>query len=266
MTKDEIKKIAFDAGADLVGIAGMERWHAWEQKNSPTQLMPSCKSAIVLGKRILRGTLRGVEEGTNFSSEYRSNYLERSFLPRVVYGLAIKIEQLGYEAMPLAGGKIVGTSLQLDCKTLAQAAGLGEIGKGGFFLTRKYGHRQRLAMILTDLPLESDPPDEPNLCKACDACLKACPLQALKPREGEKYFQLNEELCKICKNGRLIMPDPAFEALDRMAASCGRACMAALENKIENQFKEQFRKRTIWNRDQHGNYQMHPISAKETSQ
>jgi epoxyqueuosine reductase QueG len=40
----------------------------------------------------------------------------------------------------------------------AQAAGLGEIGRGKWLLTPEFGPRQMLTMILTDAELEPDAP------------------------------------------------------------------------------------------------------------
>lgn len=268
MTNEEIKKTAIEAGADLVGIAGEDRWGNWPAEQNPRQFLPGCRSVIVVGRRVLRGALRGIEEGTNFYSTYGSfgtSYLENVFLPRTVYDLASRIEQRGHEAVPLAGGDVFGATLNLDCKALAHAAGLGETGKGGFFLTRQYGHRQRLAMVLSDLPLESDPLDEPGFCRDCDACLTACPLQAMSD-SGAGLFSRNEQLCNNCQNGMTTLRPNSYEQLDRLAASCGRACLKALENRVENRFASPFRKRAVWSRDLTGKCTVTPLSVKEEEQ
>lgn len=57
----------------------------------------------MLGKRICRGALRGVEEGTNFSDYnlFGKNWLEDEFLSLACYGLTNTLEDEGWEAMPL---------------------------------------------------------------------------------------------------------------------------------------------------------------------
>ncbi len=266
MNREAIREVAYAAGADLVGVAPEARWSAWPAVNNPKTLLPTCRSVIVLGRRVLRGSMRGVEEGTSFGSTYNmfgAHWMEHIFMPRTVHKVAQAIEASGHEAVPLQGGGVPGAAVQLDGKALGHAAGLGEIGKGGFFLTRKYGHRQRLALILTDLELEGDELDEPGFCRDCNACLTACPLQALSQAGGQELFARDEELCRNCTNGKLQMDAISFNACDRLAASCGRACLVALEEKIENRFAAPFRKRSVWTRDLASNYTVTPLTSKE---
>lgn len=265
MQRDDIIRLAQEAGADLIGIAPETRWSGWSTANNPRTLLPTCRSVIVLGRRILRGTMRGIEEGTNFHATYHmfgADWMEHTFMPQMVHAVAHSIEAAGFEAVPLLGGNVPGAAVQLDAKALGHAAGLGEVGKGGFFLSRKYGHRQRLAMILTDLALEGDPLDEPGFCRDCDACLQACPLQAYRDT-GAAQFVRNDELCRQCANGTKRAPALSFESFDRMAASCGRACLVALESKIENRFQAPFRKRAVWTRDLDGKCTVTPLTSKE---
>ena len=264
MNTELLKERARQVGADLVGVASAERWSDWPVAQNPTTLLPSCRSVIVLGRRILRGTFRGVEEGTSFSSTYNiygATWMEHSFLSRTVHQTACAIEATGHEAVPLFGGTAPAASLQLDTKALAHAAGLGSVGKGGFFLTREYGHRQRLALILTDLELEGDPVVDLDFCDGCDACLSACPLQAMTDT-GATTFSLNSQLCGLCTNGKINGFPCAYESLDRLAASCGRACLVALENQVGNRFAAPFRRRSVWARDLDGRCTVHPLNTK----
>ena len=264
MKTHDLKQVAREAGADLVGIAPPDRWADWPTARNPRTIMPACRSVIVIGRRVLRGSFRGIEEGTNFSSTYNHYGLlwnESLFLARTVHQTACAIEAAGREAMPLFGGASAKAEVQLDTKALAHAAGLGSVGKGGFFLTRQYGHRQRFALILTDLELEGDPVDDLDFCKDCDACLKACPLQALSDKGGEVYA-IDTQLCQQCANGKMQTFDYAYERLDRLAASCGRACLVALENRIGNRFGTPFRRRSVWTRDLEGRCTVHPLDTK----
>ena len=255
-----LKTEARQYGADLVGIASAGSWDTWPDTANPRLIQPRCQSVIVVGRRILRGALRGVEEGTRFRSTYRmyaQGCNEMTFLVRTIHEIALTLEAAGAEAVPLFGG---GTGL--DCKALAYEAGLGSIGKGGFFLTPEYGHRQRFGLILTDMALEGDAPVDLDFCDDCDACLKACPLGALVCTEGDAGFALDKQLCAVCQNGKVAGAEVSYERLDRFAASCGRACMVALEDKIGNQFNETFRKRSTWTRDINGRPSVHPLVPK----
>lgn len=71
---------------------------------------------------------------------------------------------------------------------LAEAAGLGELGRNGLLLTKEYGPRGSFAVITTDLPLLTDPPARLGLrefCEDCAKCAVACPVQAI-PLGGRK--------------------------------------------------------------------------------
>ena len=260
MNAEELKKTARRYGADLVGIAPAERFKGLPADASPVSIFPECRSVIVVGRRILRGSLRGIEEGTNFNSTYGTfgyQWLEDNFLSRTTYELNLYIEENGYEGVPLFGyhpeGMPKGRPVEpgkpapnviVDPYVAARNAGLGTIGKGGFFITPEFGTRQRFAMLLTDAELEPDAVSETDPCAGCEACLAACPFGAITP-EGVDY-----RVCAKCPNGAMLGPGRGSRP-DRIAAACGRACLVRLEQNglCENSFKEEFRKREPWATD-----------------
>jgi epoxyqueuosine reductase QueG len=261
MNASELKSKAKALGADLVGVASRQAWEQLPREQNPLSIMPSCQSVIVLGRKILRGAFRGVEEGTNFSStygHYGANWHEFTFFPRLSFNLALILEEEGYEAVPMSGGTPAGEpgqgvadkqgNVRLDIHFLAEAAGLGSMGKGGFFLSPEYGHRQRLALILTDMPLQGEQPLKLDFCQDCRACIEACPLGAYSENPDGSY-SLDQGLCAVCKNGSQPGSPLSCEPCDRLAASCGRACLVALEDKIGEKFQHAFRKRAVWQRD-----------------
>ena len=276
MNAQELKTAAKQFGADLIGIAPRSRWADCPAQSNPLSIMPACQSVIVVGRKILRGAFRGIEEGTNFSSTYHHygySWNEFTFLSRLIYNLAAAIETEGSEAVPMSGGTPKGenttsgnggiaSNVRLDSKVLAHAAGLGSIGKGGFFLTKQYGHRQRFGLILTDLELKGDEILNLDLCKDCNACIKACPLQAYSLNQ-EQTWHLNSKICASCTNGQCGGVELSGEPLDRLASACGRACMVALEDKIEEKFHSKFRKRAVWQRDSMGKATLIPMTEED---
>ena len=54
---EEIKSYLLQSGADLCGIAGIERFSDAPEGYHPTDVLPDCKSVIVIAKSFLAGTL-----------------------------------------------------------------------------------------------------------------------------------------------------------------------------------------------------------------
>lgn len=91
--KAAIEEAAKRIGIDMIGFASKARFEGVDPQHNPFSIFPEGKTVIMLGKRICRGALRGVEEGTNFGdySLFGKNWLEDEFLscllrPRKIFG------------------------------------------------------------------------------------------------------------------------------------------------------------------------------------
>jgi len=71
-------------------------------------------------------------------------------------------------------------------KVAATCSGLGWIGKNGLLINPKYGPRLSLVTVLTDAPLQPDPPTEQSMCGECSLCVEMCPSGALSGREWSR--------------------------------------------------------------------------------
>jgi len=278
MNSQEVKKWAKSFGADLVGIASPKYFEDVVAENNPRSIYPEYKSIIVVGRRILRGSLRGVEEGTNFGSTYGSFgfiWLEDNFLSKTTYDLTCRLEENNFEAVPLFGYQDLDMSYGMpvadgkpapnvivDSNYAAHVAGLAEYGLGDIMLTDEFGPRQRFAVILTDAELKADTPKSRTLCVECAACVNSCPLGAIDPekltRKGAPGFEMpvaeiNMDICNNCDNGAACGRGRG-DHRDRQAAACSRACIIQLEktDKLKNNFANKFRKRSPWARDELG--------------
>lgn len=254
-----LKEAASRFGADLVGVAPMERFADVPAARNPLSVFPQAKSMIVLGRSIPRGTLRAMDAGSGRDAAFRHfgfATLEDNYLAKTTYDVCIWIEARGFEAVPMfgydaeeAGRMEVGVSVapgkpapnvHVDWRGAAHAAGLGAVGRHGLFITPEFGTRQRFAMILSDFAFEPDAVAESDFCADCDACVAGCPLGALRS-DGAR----DNTLCLTCKNGAVQTNCGRFNTVERIGAACGRACLAALESRgattqtFNNRFREQ---------------------------
>lgn len=200
ITAQDIKAAAKRMGADIVGIGSIDRWSTAPIQMDPKQIMPNAKSIIAMGFRVMRGSLRGVEEGTYFSNYSAMGYggITYLYMPMTVINLSKMIEDAGYEAVPMghqsdwraidnvgyfkedfsrpvAPGKAA-PDVMINLRIAAFLCGLGEIGYSKMLLTPEFGPRVRVGIIITELELEPDPIMEPGtLCNRCMACVRECP-------------------------------------------------------------------------------------------
>ncbi len=269
----QLKQHARACGADLVGIAGIERFQGLDPQHHPQAIFLEAKSVIVLGRRITRGTLRGVEEGTQFSNYnlYGYDWLDNRFVAMTTVQTAEFLEDHGWEAVSLlplpAEVPPMGVPVRpdqpapnvtVDIEDAAVRAGLGEIGYAGFFLSPRFGTRQRFQAILTDAPLTEDVLYDGSLCDRDPARHAAlCPLGAIHTDRERvvdvcgkqmRIATIDYDKCRHCENGARPNLYYAGGAPDRLAALCGRSCLAHLEEtgRLENTFRTPFRERKPW--------------------
>lgn len=270
--KAKIVEFAKKDGIDLIGFAGKERFESVPSKNNPFSIFPEAKTVILVGKRICRGSLRGIEEGTNFGDYqlFGKNWLEDEFLALSAYNLTNFIESNGWEATPVfpnpsdiePSGVSVGDgkpapNVYPDFDYAAVATGLCTISYNGIPFSKEFGSRQRFHMILTDAELESTPLLTENICNGCRSCADACPLGAISKEETEEIEicgmkftvgKIDYNKCRICENGAVVNRFSASSKPDRVAALCNRTCMCGLEERgaLTNTFENKFRYRDAW--------------------
>jgi len=268
----ELKKHAKSVGADLIGIAGIGRFAGIAAANHPSSIFPEAKSVIVIGKRIVRGALRGVEEGTQFGNYrmYGYSWLENRFLAQCTFKASEFLEAQGWEAVPILNlptqippmgvpvepGKPAPNVL-VDVDAAAVRAGLGEIGYLGVFLSPEFGPRQRLQAIITDAELVEDPIFGGEICDRSPELAASCPLEAIDAKKeqvieicGKKMrtATINYRRCRSCQNGAGPNRYHAAGLPDRIGALCVRTSMDRLEKqgRLSNKFQAPFRKRDPW--------------------
>lgn len=57
ITKTELKRLIIDKGADLCGIASIDRFADAPKGFHPCDVLAACKAVVVFAKKFLKGTL-----------------------------------------------------------------------------------------------------------------------------------------------------------------------------------------------------------------
>ncbi len=226
---EEIKKIVMDLGADVCGIANIDRFADAPEGFHPKNIYPDCKSVIVFGLALPKGLFK-VEPRLIYG---HFNYAACPEVDQIALHTAKQIEErFGSFAVPLPADspyeywvpeKMEGHGL-LSMKHAAVAAGLGTLGKSTLLLNRKYGSMLVLGAVLTDLDLPSDPPAESICIRGCNLCINNCPAQAL---DGKTANQ------KKCRTNTYGTNARGYDTVDcnKCRTVCPRAFGIQQENK-----------------------------------
>lgn len=248
MTMKELKnaviKTAVDCAADLVGFAPASRF---DKQDPLFAIFPQAKTVICLAFRILRGYLRGIEEGTTYYQYTTMSVenLEEVMMPSGALRVAQLLEEEGFKALPqkrqrliindnsdvtnpeMQPGDIVrglDKEPQLDFIDAAVKCGIGEKSFHGQLLTDDFGPLQRIIFVITDAELEPDPVSEPHLCDNCGECVKACPGHCIDDKGMTDSWR-----CAVYYKGGagvknpFMRPDDFFSEKDRLELIAGEA-------------------------------------------
>jgi epoxyqueuosine reductase QueG len=215
----EVKQIAADLGADLCGIASIDRFGGAPEGFRPLDILPSCKSVVVFAKRFPVGTIRCK---TTVPYTVTRNTLSAE-LDMLSVRFCAKMEEAGVTAVPT--GTISPTRLDektgrwrgaVSAKHSAVAAGLGRIGKNTLLVTPEFGNMVWLNAVLTDAALEPDEMPTGSPCpEGCSLCIDHCPVKALggpEMKQGDCFahaFHTNEgeEFTFKCHTCRTVCPN-----------------------------------------------------------
>lgn len=202
----EVKRFARDRGADLVGIAPVERFLAHPEERRPERLLPSARSVIVVGVRVLPDTVR-----PNLLLSALHHITLNMYHNQVAYDVGRLLDDHGFGAVvvPHRIGNfdpelrkspdymnIYPKLFGISTRHAAVEAGLGIFGKSRLLITPRFGPRQRLAAVVTDAELAPDARIEGEealrLCPAsCSACVRACPGRAIS-NDGLAWEKCND--------------------------------------------------------------------------
>lgn len=229
--KEHITKVLKNCGADLV------RFGNPAEMSDPAlfKIFPGCKSVICVAFRLLRGTRRGVEDGTMYY-QYTTGVetLEEVLIPGALLRGSCALEEAGFEACPQRRFQLVmqedsSTNFEmaydeifrgrkeetlLDFEKCAVECGLGEAGLSGSVLTDEFGPNQRWGFILTDAVFPYDEKVKPHLCDKCMKCVQGCPGHALSAEGKRDPWQCAAYYKGASRKKNPFMPPDAFADLE----------------------------------------------------
>ncbi len=190
MTSKQAKKIMLSLGADLCGIASIDRFDDAPKGFHPLDVLPTCKSVISFACRLPVGILKC---NSNIPYTRTRNSLTPK-LDAIALDFCIEMEKYGIVCVPIPTNES-----QYDANTdrwrsivsqkhAAQAAGLGTIGRHSLLITPEYGSMVWLGCVLCEEELEPDQLKD-RVCVNCNKCVDACPVNALNT------IEMNQKSC-----------------------------------------------------------------------
>ncbi len=195
-----IKKLTLHLGADEVGITKLNPMYVYSHvgRGPETWGKPienNHKYAIVFTIEMDYGQVETAPR-IGITEEAARQYLNASLISNA---LASAIREIGYPAR----AHISDSNYQIMLPPVAVEAGLGELGRFGYLISKKYGARVRLGGITTDLPLMPDKAIQfgvQSFCEICKKCSTNCPSGAIlsnnrKAVRGINKWPLNVEKC-----------------------------------------------------------------------
>jgi len=204
ITAEELRSQAKHLGADLCGIAAVECFSGAPAGFHPCDVLPGCKSVIVMAVRFPASTMDGSSQAAY--TFVRNRLADR--MDAITFQIALELEDGGNCAIAIPSsepyeywddGRRHGQGI-LSLKHAAVLAGLGRMGKNTLLVNQLYGNMLWLGAVISDVDLESDKLADYEACLSdCRLCLDVCPTKAL---DGLTIEQRKcREICAKCTEG-----------------------------------------------------------------
>lgn len=217
-TSTHVKNAAKELGADLCGIATADRFTEAPGGHHPTDVLPECKSVIVLACEFPRSSLNGGLAAYTCARDQMDDKMDA-----LAGAMAESLKSLGVIAFPKkASGPCKWDESNrlrdiISLKHAAALAGLGRIGKNTLLINNKYGNMLWLSAVLTSAALDADPVATYEAClPECSLCIESCPVGAL----GNEFMEQ-----RLCQNHAFRKENGAEQVL---CYSCRQVCPRCL--------------------------------------
>lgn len=215
----EIKDLAFSLGADLCGIAPVQRFENAPGGFHPKDVYPDTQSVIIFAKKIPESIFF---TPTPIVYSFIDDMALHEVL-RISLDFAVALEKRHVRALPVPSepydywdrDSMTGKGL-ISLKHAGYLAGLGVIGRNALLCTPEYGNLIKLGALLTNSELDPDPVLQQTMCSdKCNLCTSACTPGALnlgivdqkKCRSNSEGNTLKGAPITVCNNCRKVCPN-----------------------------------------------------------
>lgn len=187
---NKVKEIMFSLGADLCGIASVDRFNDAPSGYHPLDVLPTCRSVISFACRFPIGTL--ISRSPIPYTRVRNSITPKMDAIALDFCIAMEKERIVCVPIPINESqwdKNTGRYRSIiSQKHAAQAAGLGTIGRHSLLITQEFGSMVWLGAVLCAQEFEPDEMKKP-ICNNCNLCVEVCPVNALEVPE------IKQQLC-----------------------------------------------------------------------
>lgn len=213
-----VKKIAHELGADLCGIAAIDRFKEAPDGFKPTDIYPNAKSVVVVAKKFPEGPFLSKSK---IPYTVTNDVILRDVI-RITCFLCARIEQeSGVFAVPVPSepyeywdpDKCEGRGI-LSLRHAGYMAGLGVFGKNTLLTNNNFGNRIVLGAAILNIEIKPDDLAEYDFCTDdCRVCIENCPAGAL---DGKTVIQ---KKCRAISQGHTKKGDYIY-----LCNNCRRLC------------------------------------------
>ena len=203
---EDIESVLSLARVPVFGAAPAMTLENGAQGYRPTDLLPGAQSVVCFGAPMPQGIYRCASKPIEMY--WRALPMRFRAADDLSLQVAAVIEEAGFTSSPifacfpmdrLAGGELWGYA---SLVRMAEACGLGRIGKNGLLFNSRYGPRLILGGVVTTavLPPTSFPErDEQGCPEDCFVCQERCPIHAI-----ERSGKVNNAACSRYSTQPLI--------------------------------------------------------------
>jgi len=192
-----VKKRIFQYGADVCGVAPVNRFVDAPKGFHPCDIYPDCRSIVVFASRFPLSTLQAK---TNAPYTLVRNKLVEK-VDWISFNVSNLLETEGVASVPIPSAdpydywdadRNHGRGI-MSLKHAGVLAGLGVLGKNTLLMNDRFGNMIWLGAILVSIDLEPDPLASYEGCTSeCTLCIDSCPPHALNGTT------IDQKLCREC--------------------------------------------------------------------